>query len=151
MDAYLNTDNKSVQLLENVTKEFSIMLVETIRNEFLKTNLKDQKTIDRLSRKILKDLKIDSNEIKVPYFDILENLNLCIEVEMSGNQVSFLESQKFGETKFTDILERGMDTPEPIKRFAISEKHFISRLLPTIQKYTEDFEMTGDSIRIEFN
>ena len=75
---------------------------------------------------------------------------MCVEVEMSDSQSKFYENKKFAEKKFSDLLnDGGFDKPEPVKKFAISEKVFKKDLEFFIEKLTKNFFSTEDSIKIE--
>jgi hypothetical protein len=143
--------SSNVDFLDGVTKEFKSLIIEGVKNNFLSKYLKDEKVIKKLCENLNKQIGLDYNSMTIPYFHILENLNLCVEVEMSQDQILFEDNQKFGQKKFTDILESGIERPTPINRFAISESKFKDFLVDLTQNYTNDFEVTEDSIKIEFN
>lgn len=154
LESYKNqspTKLNRVDFLDGVTKEFKSLIIEDVKSNFLTKYLKDEKTIKKFCENLHKQIRLDYNSINIPYFHILENLNLCIEVEMSQDQILFEDSQVFGKKKFTDILESGIETSVPINRFAISESKFKGFLVDLAKNYTEDFELTEDSLKIEFN
>jgi hypothetical protein len=96
-------------------------------------------------------LREEYNTLTIPYFYILENINLCIEVEMSEDIVLKEKNQKFGETKFSQILESGISKLEPINRFSISEKQFLKDITDLISEFTNVYEVSDESIKLEFN
>ncbi len=147
-----SSDNKKTPIyLESVSKKFKSLLVKYIKEEYIDNILNDPFTKEKLSENISKFIKTEYNSVDVPYFYILESLNLCVEVEMSQNQTTIEKNKKFAEKKFSEILEKGMDFVEPIKRFALSEKKFKEGLTSFISKHTEDYTFDGESIKIEFN
>jgi hypothetical protein len=151
LESYRNGYLLNAEELDKVPREFKIVLIDFLKEKYLDNNLKNKKSIEKLSDIFGKKIINEHNTMKVPYFDVLENINLCIEVEMSDQIVEEEGSQKFGETKFSQILESGISTSNPINRFAISEKSFKSSLEDFISIYTNEFEVVGDSIKIEFN
>jgi hypothetical protein len=154
LESYKNqtpTKSSQVNFLDGVTREFKSFIIESVKSNFLKKYLKDEKTIKKFCENLDKQIRLDCNSMNIPYFHILENLNLCVEVEMSQDQILFEDSQVFGKKKFSDILESGIQTSIPINRFAISESKFKGFLVDLVKSYTKDFELTEDSLKIEFN
>lgn len=142
--------NQNPEYLDNVAKEFKNEIKKHISVNFFDKFIKESSTRTKLNSNLDKHISIEFNSISIPYFYILESLNLCVEVEMSDDHSKFLENQKFGHSKFSDILNKGgFDEPEPIKKFAISEKKFFESLLGFISNYTQNFEVYDDSIKIE--
>ena len=137
--------------LDNLAKEFKSFLVESIYSDILKTNIKDQKTNQRIKDNINKRIKTDLNELTIPYYEILENINLGIEVMMVEEQVSFDSEKKFGEVKLTDILESGIRKSKPVNRFALSESFFKDYLTKIVNKWSDDVTIDHETIKILFN
>jgi|LakMenEpi03Aug12_release.lakeMendotaPanAssembly.Ray.scaffolds.fasta_scaffold127639_5 hypothetical protein len=143
-------DLKTDKTLDQISSELKQKLVDFISEKFLNKYLTDQSTIKRLNENLLRKIKNEYNTITLPYFYILESINLCVEVEMSDKQTEFINGQKFGEKKFSQLLnEGGFERPEPIKKFAISEKEFSNEISKFIEGYTSNFEVSDDSIKIE--
>ncbi len=151
LQEYISEKNSNPNFLDKVAKEFSSEIINFINEQFIEPNISDLSTKKRLKDNISKFIKREYNTVNVPYFYILENINLCVEVEMSEKQIENDKSKKFGDVKFTQILENGMQKSEPIKRFAISEKLFSQKLLSFVERYTTDYDVDVDTIKIEFN
>jgi len=150
LEKYGQINDKNSNYLDSVAVEFKEKIVEHIKVNFMQGNVTDDKSIERLVKKFNNLVSVEYNTVTVPYFYILENLNLCVEVEMSNNVTEFEKNQKFLEKKFSDILQNGIESPTPIKRSAISEKKLLDSLESLIESYTQNYEITGDSIKIEF-
>jgi hypothetical protein len=136
--------------LDEVSKQLKSKVRENISEKFLQKFLKSEKTITKIENNLDKQIKTEFNSISIPYFYILESINLCIEVEMSDSHTQFTNGQKFGEKKFSDIQNNGgFENPQPIKKFTISEKEFIGEITSLVEKYTRNFEITEDSVKIE--
>jgi hypothetical protein len=151
LQEYISEKNSNPNFLDKVAKEFSFEIINYINEEFIDSKISDSSTKKRLKDNISKLIKREYNTLSVPYFYILENINLCVEVEMSERQIKEDNSQKFGDVKFTQILENGMQKSEPIRRFDISEKVFSQKLVNFVEKYTLDYDVDIDTIKIEFN
>lgn len=147
---YKSNENKNAKYLEVVTKEFKEKITEFISESFVEDSINDEITKKTIIKNIKKIVKEEYNTLEIPYFYILENINLCVEVEMSKNLMIQESSKKFAETKFSDILNGGVQKFEPIKRFAISEKKFLEKLVDFIEKFTESYKITDETIKIEF-
>jgi len=150
LEKYGQTNDKNANYLDSVAVEFKERIVEHIKSSFIKANVSDDKSIERLVKKFNNLIIVEYNTVTVPYFYILENLNLCVEVEMSNNITEFENNKKFLEKKFSDILENGLDSPKIVRRSSISEKKLVDSLKSLIESYTKNYEMTEDSIKIEF-
>jgi hypothetical protein len=122
-----------------------------LNEKYLSKNLKNAKTIDTLKKKFENLIRVEHNTIDIPYYYILENINLCLEVEKSNQIIENEQKQKFGELKFSHIMENGLTDKEHINRFMISEKSFLNDILSFISGVTKDIVINEDSIKIEFN
>lgn len=137
--------------LEIKTLQFKKVIIDFIKEQYVMNYLDNQKTHEKFIKNLEKNIKEEHNTINLPYYYILENLNLCIEVEDSETLVNEEKNEKFGQVKFSDIMKSGISNPKPINRFTISEKQFLSDLSMKISEYTQDYSTTEDSIKIEFN
>ena len=151
LQKYLIEPQTDANFLDQVSKEFKTELVNFIYEKFIEKNVVDNNTRSKLKTNISKFIKNEYNTLSLPYFYILESINLCVEVEMSERHQNFYDSKKFGERKFSEILENGVDFIEPINRFAISEKKFSNDLISYVKNYTPNFEIDGEILKIEFN
>lgn len=148
---YLNESVRTPDFLDKVALEFKKELIKNINQDIIQENIDDKKTIEKLNTLLNKFVKNEFNVLEVPYFEILENINLCVEVEMSEKAVNKQNSQRFGEVKFSQIMVNGIEQSMPVKRFAISEKLFLESLVSFIEKYTNEYNISDDRIKIEFN
>lgn len=148
---YLKETKKSSQFLDQVTKEFKYETIRFINENFILPNINDSKVSKQLTSNLDKFIKEEFNTLDVPHYQILENINLCIEVEIRKNLKSKIDSQKFGETKFSQILENGIQKYESVNKFLITEKKFMDSLVSFTKVYTQDIIDDGESLKIEFN
>jgi hypothetical protein len=154
LESYKNGNLKNIDIptIGILTEGMKMMVIDFINQKFIVPNLKNQNTQSKLFSNLKKFIVIEHNILDIPYFYILESLNLCIEVEMSDLQTKFYEEQKFIGKKLTDILNNGgFEEPEPIKKFAISEKVFLGQLEKLVESYTHNFEVSVSSIKIQIN
>jgi hypothetical protein len=151
LETYSVGTSMDTKTLDLITNEFKDLIIEIIYEKYLLTKISDQKTRDVLRKNISKLITQEHNTLTIHHYNILENLNLCIEVEMSDKIVKNESNDTFGKYKFSDILERGISEKEQINRFEISESKFLTDLEDVIRKFTNDVSIGVDSILIEFN
>jgi len=151
LEMFKEGSSKKPEFLDNVASDFKKMIIDFITENYFNENIKSEKTKQKLTKILESNIKSEYNTLTIPYFQILENINLCIEVEMSETQSIFESNQKFGERKFSEIMASGIDKSEPINRFSISENKFIKSLEKVITEFTKNYEVSQDSIKIEFD
>jgi len=152
LESYKNGELRNVNsdTLDKISQGLKSKIIDFINEEFFKVKLTNQNTIKNLTSNLDKFLISEHNSLTIPYFYILESLNLCIEVEMSDEHSKYYENKKFGELKISDILNNGIENPQPIKKFAVSEKEFLSKISMFIENYTDEYKIEIDSIKIDF-
>lgn len=152
MESYLNREEFTPEMLDNLSLEFKGEVVKLISDEFIQNYIKSEKTRIKLQENLTKTISTEHNTVYIPYYEILENINLCVEVESSDDAMVSEVQKKFGETKFSEILVSGnIYQKKKINRFEISEKIFLESLLEFIGSHTNEFVLTEDSIKIEFD
>jgi hypothetical protein len=148
---YLNESKKNSSFLDEVTQEFKKETIRFINDKFINPNIKDIQTAEKLGSNLNKFIKDEFNTLVIPHYQILENINLCIELEIRKKIQSKIDSQKFGEKKFTEILENGLQRFEPTENHLISEKKFVDSLVSFTKGFTQDIDDDGEFLKIEFN
>ena len=112
---YKEGANQKSEILDGASKDLKNKIVESL-NSFVERFIQNEKTQSNLNTTFDKLIKCEHNVLTVPYFSILENINFCIEVEMSREQSIKESNFKFCEKKFSEILENGINHSEPINR-----------------------------------
>ena len=151
LESYRDNSINQPNELDKVAKIFKKFVIKHIENKFVNENITDEKIKMRFVKNLNSYIKEEYNTLEIKYYEILENLNLCIEVEMSNQQVIQESNLKFAETKFSEIMINGFNSPTPINRFALSEKLFVNYIKNIVETYTQDFTIDEEIIKIEFN
>lgn len=151
LESYLNQDAMDSKKLDDVSKEFKKLIINFINEQFVQKKINDENTRNQIVKNIDKLIVLEYNTLKIPYYHILENLNLCIEVESSDRLVNESRNESFGKYKFTEILENGFEKKETIDRFSIKESIFLKEIQNLVSEFTTDFKVDEDSLIIEFN
>lgn len=151
LESYIDRKDLNSDLLDGVATDFKKLLIDYINEEYLSKKIQSDSTRNRVSKNIDGLIKQEHNSIKVPYYHILENINLCIEVEMSHKVVNEEKTETFGKYKFSQILESGFNERGLINRFEIDELVFLNDLKNLVSKFTREFEISEESIIIQFN
>ena len=151
LESYRDNSINQPNELDKVAKIFKKFVIKHIENKFVNENITDEKIKMRFVKNLNSYIKEEYNTLEIKYYEILENLNLCIEVEMSNQQVIQESNLKFAETKFSEIMINGLNSPTPINRFALSEKLFVNYIKNIVETYTQDFIIDEETIKIEFN
>lgn len=144
-------------ILQNNKKYFS--QTETFKSKLIlhivKNIILEKISHPQLVRKITSNLenliKLEYNTVSVPYFYILESINLSIEVEQIDNIERVKDGLKFGEVKFSEI-QNGLTQDERIvEKFSISEKKFKKTLEDFTLKHTSNFSFDDEVLKIDLN
>lgn len=151
LESYKKREITEPNQLDLVSREFKNIFIDFIEKTYLSTNISNQHIVEKLRSKFGSLIKVEYNTISIPYYYLLENINLCVEVEMSNDISNREQQKKFGKVKFSEILESGIQKLPKIKRFANSEEIFVENIKDFIKLYTNDFSIDEDSIKIEFN
>lgn len=147
---YKINEEKNPTILDNVAKDFKNYLSEKIKKEFLSPNL-NERTVNRIQKNIINGIKVEHNTVNIPYYQILENINMCIELENIITETNKITQTKIGEKKFSEIIQNGIDRKVIVNEFSVTESKLLSFLESSINKYTSNYNISEDSIEIEFN
>jgi len=151
LESYLKGGEFTPDMLDSLSLQFKSKIMGLISDEFIQNYVKSKMTQERILKTLEKKILTEYNTIQIPYYEILQNINLCIEVESSTDIVDSENVKKFGETKFSEILiQKNSHKNQNINRFKISEKIFLEILMEFIKPYTENIVLTEDSIKLEF-
>lgn len=142
--------NLSTDLI-SVCEEFKSKLIPHIVENVVIEKISHPQLIKTITSNLERIIKNEYNTLSIPYFYILESINLSIEVEQTDKIVREKENTKFGQYKFSDF-EKGDLFPKYVaERFSISEKKFINILEDFAKQYTNEIEISDEIMKIEFN
>ena len=137
--------------LISVSKEFKSKLIPHIVKNVVLEKISNPQLIKKITSNLEKLIKNEYNTLSIPYFYILESINLSIEVEQTDVIVRESENTKFGQFKFSDF-EKGEIFPKyVVESFSISEKKFLSILEDFTKIYTNNVDISDEVMKIEFN
>lgn len=137
--------------LISVCEEFKSKITLHLVENLLIEKISHPQLIKKITSNLQKLIKTEYNTVSIPYFYILESINLSIEVEQNDKIVRESQNIKFGQFKFTDF-EKGEIFPNKIaEKFSISEKKFLGILEDFTRVYTDDIDISDDVMKIEFN
>jgi hypothetical protein len=151
LESYKENQITDPRQLDLVAVDLKKITINFLSERYLTNHLKNVKTIDTLKKKFENLIKVEHNTLNIPYYYILENINLCLEVEKSSQIIENEDKLKFGELKFSQIMENGLTEKEHINRFMISEKSFLNDILSFVSDLTKDIEVNEEFIKIELN